>query len=61
MIGECLQGTLHSIVYSAYGQPGAEEEVTTLLAFNGEVREAICGWYLLGRGYRVYNPALLRF
>ena len=61
VIGECLQGTLHSIVYSAYGQRSAEEEVTTLLAFNGEVREAICGWYLLGRGYRVYNPALLRF
>lgn len=61
VIGECLQGKQHSIVYSAYGHRSAEEALTTLLGFNGEVREATTGWYLLGRGYRAYNPSLMRF
>lgn len=61
VIGECLQGKQHSIVYNAYGHRSAEEALTTLLGFNGEVREATTGWYLLGRGYRAYNPGLMRF
>jgi len=32
-----------------------------LLAFNGEVRDQASGWYLLGQGYRAYNPTLMRF
>ncbi|WP_341520426.1 RHS repeat-associated core domain-containing protein [Pseudomonas sp. G.S.17] len=46
--------------YSAYGEQ-ADDELLSLLAFNGEVREEVGGWYLLGRGYRVYNPSLMRF
>lgn len=29
--------------------------------FTGQWREAQTGWYLLGNGYRVYNPVLMRF
>ena len=61
VIGESLQGKLHTVVYNAYGERSSAEELTTLLAFNGEVREATSGWYLLGRGYRAYNPGLMRF
>ncbi|MDH0045642.1 RHS repeat-associated core domain-containing protein [Pseudomonas juntendi] len=32
-----------------------------LLGFNGEAREHALGWSLLGRGYRAYNPGLMRF
>ncbi|WP_263597304.1 RHS repeat-associated core domain-containing protein [Pseudomonas fluorescens] len=31
------------------------------MGFNGELREARIGWYLLGNGYRAYNPILMRF
>lgn len=36
---------------------------TTLppLGFNGELREKKTGWYILGNGYRAYNPVLGRF
>jgi RHS repeat-associated protein len=50
-----------SIAYSAYGQQSAQQAVTTGLGFNGELREARIGWYLLGNGYRAYNPILMRF
>lgn len=33
----------------------------TRLGFNGELREAKPDWYLLGNGYRAYNPRLMRF
>lgn len=31
------------------------------LGYNGEVREAGVCWYLLGNGYRAFNPLLMRF
>ena len=45
------------VAYSPYGyclQPGAT-------AFNGERPEPSTGHYLLGDGYRAFNPALMRF
>lgn len=47
--------------YSAYGERPADNGLHTPLAFNGEVREEGLGWYLLGNGYRAYNPSLMRF
>ncbi|WP_082056637.1 RHS repeat domain-containing protein [Pseudomonas sp. 10-1B] len=50
--------------YAPYGeqQPeDAEQPMRSLLAFNGEAREHALGWYLLGSGYRAYNPGLMRF
>ncbi|GAB7527734.1 hypothetical protein PS3A_01390 [Pseudomonas sp. 3A(2025)] len=47
-----------SIVYSAYGHgPSAD----ALPGFNGERRDPLTGHYLLGNGYRAYNPVLMRF
>ncbi|MEK1954917.1 RHS repeat-associated core domain-containing protein [Pseudomonas sp. YNh] len=56
-------GTRHAH-YAPYGeqQPeDAEQPLRSLLAFNGEARERALGWYLLGSGYRAYNPGLMRF
>ncbi|PPA04704.1 sugar-binding protein, partial [Pseudomonas sp. MWU12-2312b] len=63
VIGECPNGALRTITYSAYGirKLFKEAELQSLLAFNGEACERLHGWYMLGRGYRVYNPGLMRF
>jgi RHS repeat-associated protein len=53
-------GTRHAS-YSAYGEQPENNGLRNLLAFNGELREAGLGWYLLGSGYRAYNPNLMRF
>lgn len=47
-----------SLAYLPYGyHPG----LTTVLGFNGERLEPITGHYLLGNGYRAFNPMLMRF
>lgn len=51
----------NQIAYSPYGQQSSKREVMTRLGFNGEMREAKPEWYLLGNGYRTYNPRLMRF
>jgi RHS repeat-associated protein len=60
VIAESQQNTLRNAVYSAYGECYSDSPLRSLRAFNGEVREDN-GWYLLGRGYRAYNPVLMRF
>ncbi|KPZ28395.1 YD repeat-containing protein [Pseudomonas coronafaciens pv. zizaniae] len=62
VIGEIQQSELRTAVYKAYGERSSNDgELQSLLAFNGEVRDPSCGWYLLGKGYRAYNPELMRF
>ncbi|SEQ79272.1 RHS repeat-associated core domain-containing protein, partial [Pseudomonas sp. NFACC02] len=61
VIGECQQKTTRHVTYDPYGEPHGDEPLQSLLAFNGEVRDAVSGWYLLGKGYRAYNPTLMRF
>jgi len=61
VIAEVVDGKTNQMVYSAFGYLSAEQEVTTRLGFNGELREAQSCWYLLGNGYRAYNPRLMRF
>lgn len=56
-----MTDNIHRLVYSPYGQQSSPQEVMTHLGFNGELREAKTGWYFLGKGYRVYNPLLMRF
>lgn len=60
VIGESQRRELRTAVYNAYGDRHGEKPLLSLKAFNGEVREDR-GWYLLGRGYRAYNPNLMRF
>ncbi|MCW8275483.1 RHS repeat-associated core domain-containing protein [Pseudomonas sp. PCH199] len=56
-----MAGSIHRIAYSPYGQQSSRQEVMTRLGFNGELREARLDWYFLGKGYRVYNPRVMRF
>ncbi|MCP8634505.1 RHS repeat-associated core domain-containing protein [Pseudomonas mosselii] len=50
--------SLQSVAYSPYGY---HPELTISLGFNGERLEPITGHYLLGNGYRAFNPVLMRF
>ncbi|MBI6788936.1 RHS repeat-associated core domain-containing protein, partial [Pseudomonas syringae] len=52
---------IEPVAYSAYGHHPAESGLTSLLGFNGERRDSVTGHYLLGNGYRAYNPVLMRF
>ncbi|MBI6704755.1 RHS repeat-associated core domain-containing protein [Pseudomonas viridiflava] len=61
VLGEYQQDTLRTAVYSAYGEQPPDQPLLALHGFNGESREPSNGWYLLGNGYRAYNPALMRF
>jgi RHS repeat-associated protein len=51
----------HPIAYSLYGHHQAESGLTSLLGFNGERPDPVTGHYLLGNGYRAFNPVLMRF
>ena len=47
--------------YSPYGHRSRENGLLSLLGFNGERPEPVTGHYLLGNGYRAFNPVLMRF
>lgn len=60
--GEWRENALHTAVYDAYGVSHGESSLTCELGFNGELREGPgSDLYLLGRGYRLYDAALMRF
>ncbi len=52
---------LNHFTYSPYGHRAAENGVLSLLGFNGERPDPVTGCYLLGNGYRAFNPVLMRF
>ena len=52
---------LHPLAYSPYGHRPAESGLLSLLGFNGEQPDLVTGCYLLGNGYRAFNPVLMRF
>ncbi|MDN4543672.1 RHS repeat-associated core domain-containing protein [Pseudomonas sp. C32] len=49
------------VAYSPYGHHPGESGLSSLLGFNGERRDPVTGCYLLGNGYRAFNPVLMRF
>jgi RHS repeat-associated protein len=49
------------IAYSPYGHHPGESGLHSLLGFNGERPDAVMGCYLLGNGYRAFNPVSMRF
>ncbi|WP_338523185.1 RHS repeat-associated core domain-containing protein [Pseudomonas batumici] len=62
VISELGQGATHQdMAYNAYGHRSAGEAASATLGFNGELREDVNECYLLGNGYRVYSPGLMRF
>ncbi|KAL6825506.1 hypothetical protein J3E69DRAFT_355507 [Trichoderma sp. SZMC 28015] len=51
---------IHQQAYTPYGySPLVADDAS--IAFNGQRRDPVTGWYHLGNGYRVYNPVLRRF
>jgi RHS repeat-associated protein len=50
-----------SLAYTPYGHHPADSGLISLLGYNGEHRDPITGHYLLGNGYRAFNPVLMRF
>ena len=53
-------GMRQSFVFTAYGHCHASSGPPSL-GYNGERFETLTGHYLLGNGYRAYNPVLMRF
>ncbi|WP_082422010.1 RHS repeat-associated core domain-containing protein [Pseudomonas sp. NBRC 111134] len=51
----------HSSAYTPYGYAINAPEEQRLLAFNGQLRDALTSFYTLGNGHRIYNPVLQRF
>ncbi|MBH1968215.1 MAG: RHS repeat-associated core domain-containing protein [Pseudomonadales bacterium] len=49
------------IAHSPYGHRPMGNGLISLLGFNGERPDPITGHYLLGNGYRAFNPVLMRF
>jgi len=49
----------HPLAYTPYGH--RQNGLLSLLGFNGERLDALTGSYLLGNGYRAFNPVLMRF
>lgn len=50
-----------TIAYTPFGHHANENTNTHLLGFNGERADPVTGHYLLGNGYRAFNPVLMRF
>ena len=51
----------HHLAYAPYGHRIPENGLLSLLGFNGERPDPVTGHYLLGNGYRAFNPVLMRF
>ncbi|MCL6703288.1 RHS repeat-associated core domain-containing protein [Pseudomonas sp. T1.Ur] len=58
---EVSQDARQDIAYSPYGHRADDASLSSHLGYNGERRETQTGWYLLGNGYRAFNPLLMRF
>lgn len=58
LLGETL---LCRYRYDPLDRLAAQNGLLGLLGFNGERRDAVTGHYLLGNGYRGFNPVLMRF
>jgi RHS repeat-associated protein len=58
VLSEAGDSFRQDVAYSPYGHgPGGEG----VLGYNGELKEASTSWYLLGKGYRAFNPVLMHF
>jgi RHS repeat-associated protein len=49
------------LAYTPYGHRPLGSGLLSLLGFNGERSDPVTGHYLLGNGYRAFNPVLMRF
>ncbi|WP_139671895.1 RHS repeat-associated core domain-containing protein [Pseudomonas sp. F16(2018)] len=60
-VGARHSTTLDALVYMPFGFSTKAMRVQIMRGFTGQHREADTGYYLLGNGYRVYDPVLMRF
>ena len=58
--GVSPDGTQHAQVYTPFGYH-VHDALLSAIGFNGERPELETGHYLLGQGYRAFNPVLMRF
>ncbi|MCK8665775.1 RHS repeat-associated core domain-containing protein [Pseudomonas azerbaijanoccidens] len=56
-----IKGEHQPSVFCPYGHRSPESGLSSLLGFNGQRRDPVTGHYLLGNGYRAFNPVLMRF
>ncbi|EKT4449100.1 TPA: RHS repeat-associated core domain-containing protein [Pseudomonas putida] len=49
-----------ALQYTVYGRDGGEQSAS-LLRYSGQRKESATGHYMLGNGYRAFNPVLMRF
>ncbi|MCD5982813.1 RHS repeat-associated core domain-containing protein [Pseudomonas sp. CDFA 610] len=52
---------LEPLAYMPYGHHPIKSGQASLPGFNGEPYDPVTGHYLLGNGYRAFNPVLMRF
>ena len=58
--GVSPDGTHHAQVFTPFGYH-VNDALLSIMGFNGERPEPKTGHYLLGQGYRAFNPVLMRF
>lgn len=61
LLREASALNLRQLSYSAYGYRGPHNRPVHILGLNGEAADPVTGCYLLGNGYRAFNPVLMRF
>lgn len=54
-------GTQQAHVYTPFGHQNDIKARRNVSGFNGERPDPVTGHYLLGQGYRAFNPVLMRF
>ncbi|WP_244302733.1 RHS repeat-associated core domain-containing protein [Pseudomonas saxonica] len=54
-------GTQQALAYTPYGHQKDLKTLPGVCGFNGERPDPLTGHYLLGQGYRAFNPVLMRF
>jgi RHS repeat-associated protein len=61
LLSHSSAGALETFAYTSHGHRAGGSESSLPLGFNGELPAVLTGHYLLGNGYRAYNPVLMRF
>ncbi|MGG7597121.1 RHS repeat-associated core domain-containing protein [Pseudomonas sp. WC1] len=59
-IADWCTSAWETMAYSPYGYRSASADFTQI-GFTGQRRESPQGFYVLGMGYRIYNPVFMRF
>lgn len=54
-------GMRQPYAYAAYGHRPIDADAFNVMGFNGERPDPVTGHYMLGNGYRAFNPVLMRF